>query len=97
MRLFEHFTARGARACAISLPPDFAPQPVEAVSAATAIDEVLRLGPDASTERLRQSGQFVFWTLAECCADFKLPFDLMIGVNRGVYCRRSISRTRPVR
>ena len=23
--LFEHFTGRGARACAISLPPDFAP------------------------------------------------------------------------
>jgi glucuronate isomerase len=27
-RLFEHFTSRGARACAISLPPDFEPQPV---------------------------------------------------------------------
>jgi glucuronate isomerase len=28
---------------------------------------------------------FVFWTLAEFCADRQLPFDLMIGVNRGVY------------
>ncbi len=28
---------------------------------------------------------FVFWTLAEYCAEFKLPFDLMIGVNRAVY------------
>jgi glucuronate isomerase len=28
---------------------------------------------------------FVFWTLAEFCAEFGLPFDLMIGVNRGVY------------
>ncbi len=27
----------------------------------------------------------MFWTLAEYCAEFKLPFDLMIGVNRGVY------------
>jgi glucuronate isomerase len=26
-RLFEHFTKHGAKACAISLPPDFAPQP----------------------------------------------------------------------
>jgi glucuronate isomerase len=26
-KLFEHFTRRGARACAISLPPDFAPRP----------------------------------------------------------------------
>ena len=29
-KLFEHFVARGARACAISLPPDFSPQPVDA-------------------------------------------------------------------
>jgi glucuronate isomerase len=27
----------------------------------------------------------VFWMLAEFCRDFKLPFDLMIGVNRRVY------------
>jgi glucuronate isomerase len=27
----------------------------------------------------------VFWTLAEYCRDFRLPFDLMIGVNRRVY------------
>ena len=29
--------------------------------------------------------RFVFWTLAEYCAEFRLPFDLMIGVNRRVY------------
>lgn len=85
VRLFEHFVARGARACAISLPPDFTPQPAEAAGAAAAIDEAFRLGLQASAERTRELGQFVFWTLAECCADFKLPFDLMIGVNRGVY------------
>jgi hypothetical protein len=28
---------------------------------------------------------YVFWTLAEYCRDTNLPFDLMIGVNRGVY------------
>lgn len=56
-KLFEHFTKRGAKACAISLPPDFTPRP----------------GPEA------------FWMLAEHCRDFKLPFDLMIGVNRRVY------------
>jgi glucuronate isomerase len=27
----------------------------------------------------------LFWALAEYCADFQLPFDLMIGVNRSVY------------
>ena len=59
-KLFEHFTKRGARACAISLPPHFEPRP--------------------QTEQ-------VFWMLAEFCRDFKLPFDLMIGVNRRVYRR----------
>jgi glucuronate isomerase len=85
--LFEHFTARGARACAISLPPDFAPVPVEPQRAAAALDEILRTGPQADCERRRDLSHFVFWTLAEYCADFKLPFDLMIGVNRGVYAQ----------
>jgi glucuronate isomerase len=66
-RLFEHFTARGARACAISLPPDFTPRKVAERDANSAMP------------------QFVFWTLAEYCAEFRLPFDLMIGVNRAVY------------
>jgi glucuronate isomerase len=83
--LFEHFCRRGARACAISLPPDFAPQKIDASAATAAVSDVWRLGTDASRERIKDLGQFVFWTLAECAADFKLPFDLMIGVNRGVY------------
>jgi glucuronate isomerase len=56
--LFERFVNHGAKACAISLPPDFTPTP---------------------------QGNGVFWALAECCREFKLPFDLMIGVNRAVY------------
>jgi glucuronate isomerase len=56
-KLFEHFTRHGAKACAISLPPDFAPC----------------------------RGQNAFWMLAEHCREFRLPFDLMIGVNRRVY------------
>lgn len=60
--LFEKFTAKGAKACAISLPPDFAP--------AAPTDE---------------AGTSIFWMLAEHCREFKLPFDLMIGVNRKVY------------
>jgi glucuronate isomerase len=35
-RLFEHFVGKGARACAISLPPDFAPVAVSHASAASA-------------------------------------------------------------
>lgn len=61
--LFEKFTSKGAKACAISLPPDF-----------VAADPH---GPN--------HGNLVFWTLAEMCREFKLPFDLMIGVNRKVY------------
>ena len=69
-KLFDHFTRHGAKACAISLPPDFSPQPVS--RAAMAKDS-------------RAFSQGVFWMLAECCRDSKLPFDLMIGVNRRVY------------
>src|SRR5262245_38757642 len=62
-KLFEHFTRKNARACAVSLPPDFIPAP-----------------PDGS---LAPGG--IFWLLAEYCRRFKLPFDLMIGVNRSIY------------
>ncbi len=82
---FEHFVARGARACAISLPPDFAPVPVAPLRASAAVGEVWRLGPRADAGRQRDLGHFVFWTLGQCCAEFGLPLDLMIGVNRGVY------------
>ena len=83
-RLFEHFTDRGARACAISLPPDFHPEAVES----SAIDAVLdRLAGNGSIDGDDAGvlSRFVFWTLAARCADFSLPFDLMIGVNRRVY------------
>ena len=56
--LFERFVAKGAKACAISLPPDFVPS---------------------------ANGNSTFWMLAELCREFKLPFDLMIGVNRAVF------------
>jgi glucuronate isomerase len=64
-RLFARFVALGARACAISLPPDFSPR------------------PSMSNASLESPG--VFWLLAEMCREFRLPLDLMIGVNRNVY------------
>jgi len=67
-KLFQHFTSHGARACAISLPPDFAP----AAGPADFADAAAR-------------ARAVFWMLAEHCREFRLPFDLMIGVNRRVY------------
>jgi glucuronate isomerase len=83
--LFAHFVRRGARACAISLPASFTPVKIAPADAARAIDAVWRQGPAADPQRQRELSQFVFWTLAEHCAEFKLPFDLMIGVERGVY------------
>jgi glucuronate isomerase len=83
-RLFEHFTGRGARACAISLPPDFEPQPVSAET----VDPILKAiesGREPGGDDSRTLARFVFWTLAEHCAEHHLPFDLMIGVNRRVY------------
>ena len=38
-------------------------------------------GPTSTT----RSAALVFWTLAEFCAEFRLPFDLMIGPIRNVY------------
>jgi glucuronate isomerase len=101
--VFGHFVSKGARACAISLPPDFTPASFsagllrsQAQELAKSIDPALSVvlrgleAGDPAERRIihedeRRVSQFVFWTLAEFCAEFKLPFDLMIGVNRAVY------------
>lgn len=82
---FEHFASKGVRACAISLPPFFAPRPVSDADAEGALTEVLRENENASNDARLTLGYWVFWKLAENCVEFKLPFDLMIGVNRSVY------------
>lgn len=84
--LFERFTSRGARACAISLPPDFAPQPSTAgAQADAAVSAIWQQGENASADQRSALSQYVFWTLAQLCDEYRLPFDLMIGVNRAVY------------
>ncbi len=82
---FEHFVGRGARACAISLPPNFSPTRISDGRATTALNDVLLNGVMADTAHLTALSRSVFWTLAELCDEYGLPFDLMIGVNRGVY------------
>jgi glucuronate isomerase len=82
---FEHFIGRGARACAISLPPDFSPMRVSDGRATTALNDVLLNGVMADPAHQTALSRSVFWTLAELCDEYGLPFDLMIGVNRGVY------------
>ena len=84
-QLFQHFTDHQARACAISLPPDFAPAPVSDNRVRTAIEAIRLMGNETDPSHCRVISNYVFWTLTELCADYQLPFDLMIGVNRGVY------------
>jgi glucuronate isomerase len=79
--LFERFAARGAKACAISLPPDFAPFAVTDIGVGVAMG-ALESAADSDVAARQAS---VFWLLAEHCREFELPFDLMIGVNRRVY------------
>lgn len=83
--LFQRFVSAGARACAISLPPDFSPMQVSSSRAQTALDALASEGAKAAEAHRRAASHFIFWTLAEYCAEFRLPFDLMIGVNRNVY------------
>ncbi|QDU79994.1 glucuronate isomerase [Polystyrenella longa] len=83
-KLFSHFTKNNARACAISLPPMFSPQQVSAAAVDPILKKVIS-GSELSCDEANQLSCFIFWSLAEFCAEFKLPFDLMIGVNRRVY------------
>lgn len=94
-KLFEHFASKGAKACAISLPPSFRPEPISD-------QDFEQLGYRSEFRNnfdLTQQGEhdanfdvtvpyvqkFMFWTIAQFCDLYKLPFDLMIGVNRKVY------------
>lgn len=84
---FEHFLAHGAKACAISLPPWFSPRQVGAsdVSCMAAWDRMRSAGETCSEDDRKQIAYWVFWRLAEFCVEHRMPFDLMIGVNRRVY------------
>jgi glucuronate isomerase len=73
--IFMHFTRAGAKACAISLPPNFHPAKFD--------DE--HFYEQMQFHDFHDLAPGVFWMIAEFCRDFRLPFDLMIGVNRRVY------------
>ncbi len=81
--LFRHFTSKQARACAISLPPDFSPERPAKSAWSRSLERILS-GQGEAEDRQRVS-HGVFYLLADRCDDFGLPFDLMIGVRRGVY------------
>jgi glucuronate isomerase len=79
--LFEHFTRNGAKACAISLPPDFRPDKSADLYITKVLGEQYREGTIWENRWCHQ----ILWILAENCREFGLPLDLMIGVNRQVY------------
>ncbi|MDZ4849001.1 MAG: glucuronate isomerase [Pirellulaceae bacterium] len=84
--LFDHFSKNGVRACAISLPPDFSPSEVSDATAENALATVLKNSDYSATTEAREIlSRWTFWALARHCAEYQLPFDLMIGVNRQVY------------
>jgi glucuronate isomerase len=76
-KIFLHFTRHGAKACAISLPPNFHPAQFD--------DE--HFYEQMQFHDFHDLAPGIFWQIAEFCRDFKLPFDLMIGVNRRVYAK----------
>jgi glucuronate isomerase len=83
-KLFAHFTKKGAKACAISIPPSFSPSKVSGVDAQKVV-ELAAGGKPLTADQSATLSRFVFWTLADFCSEHALPFDLMIGVNRRVY------------
>lgn len=83
-QLFEFFQSRNAVACAISLPSSFSPERVTTEEITPIWERVLR-NESLDHDSQNRLAQFVFWTLAEFCDQFALPFDLMIGVSRKVY------------
>ena len=81
----DRFVRKGARAAAISLPPDFRPRPVDRGVAESALAAVHRHGPQAPAGDREALAAHLFWTVAGICRERRLPFDLMIGVRRAVY------------
>ncbi len=82
--IVEYFVKHGARACAVSLPPDFSPYRATPKRAVTPIRRALH-GLDLRPDEHAEIRRTVFWTIAELCSDHGLPFDLMIGPIREVY------------
>jgi glucuronate isomerase len=82
--VFERFVQKGARACAISLPPDFAPHRASPKRAITPVRRALHQ-MDLRADEHAEVRCVVLWTLAELCAEFRMPFDLMIGPIRNIY------------
>ena len=68
-RIFERFSARGARACAISLPPDFIPHRAAPRRAVTPVRRAIQ-NLDLRTDEHEEIRTSVFWMLADSAPSF---------------------------
>ena len=84
-RTAARFRERGAKAAAISLPPGFRPEAIDTAAFARSFEAVRAEGLSADACDRECVSKGIFWQVARCCQEQQLPFDLMIGVRRGVY------------
>jgi glucuronate isomerase len=82
--LMRYFVQGGAGSAAISLPPDFSPQPPDEKAAGRALAKAVR-GKELSPGQGRTLAALVFDILADACRQFEKPFQLMIGCLRNAY------------
>lgn len=81
--LFGRFIKKGARACAVSLPPDFEPIRTSDAKLSQLLDQTFQGDPG---EKIRgELASALIFEMADACERHQLPFDLMIGVRRNVY------------
>ena len=80
---FATSSSKGQRRAPFRCRRIFRPPPVPAHRSGARHAPNGRWQPGCGAKRTAACG--IFWMLAEHCREFKLPFDLMIGVNRRVY------------
>jgi glucuronate isomerase len=82
--LMRYFTQHGAASAAVSLPPNFRPRAPDEGAARKALARAVK-GKDLAAADTEALAVFAFDAVAECCRQFRKPFQLMIGVVRNVY------------
>ena len=83
--LFQRFHLAGARACAISTPPGFSPERPDELSLDGLISRASKASETLGAGEEEALARGIFWEVTKKCQDYRLPFDLMIGVLRRVY------------
>jgi glucuronate isomerase len=82
----ENFVDLGVASMAISLPPDFQAFVVAEADAEGVYDKLLR-GKRLNDDELARLRSHMLYSLFEICAELHLPFQLMLGVERGIHLK----------